>query len=186
MVEFALIAPLLLFLIMGAFELSVALRMANGVESASAAGARVTSQLGDEPLADYYTLDVIRSALGEVDGFTVTDVIVFEAGDPGRTTPPSACLGPPRDRVNSCNHYSASDLSSLSLAAFGQAGAGNTCDSNDLSRYFCPGADRIVDQSDGLTFVGVWIQGRRQSMSGLMPFMSETVSAATVMRVEPR
>ncbi len=186
MVEFALVAPLLVLLLMGALELSVALRSANGVESSSAAGARVVSQLGNDPLADYYTLDAVRSSVGEIQGFTVTDVIVFVADSAGRVKPPPACLAPPSDRSNQCNHYTAADLATLDIDDFGQAGPGNSCDSDDLSRYFCPADDREVDQSAGLTYVGVWVQGQRESVTGMLPWLEDTVSAATVMRVEPQ
>ncbi len=186
MVEFALVAPVLVFLLMGALELSVALRSANGVESASAAGARVASQLGDDPLTDYYTLDAVRSAVGEIQGFTVTDVIVFIADSAGRVEPPPSCLTPPSDRSNQCNHYTAADLATLDVDDFGQGGPGHSCDSDDLSKFFCPGQDREVDQSAGLTYVGVWVQGQRESVTGMLPWIEDTVSAATVMRSEPQ
>jgi len=81
MVEFAIVAPLLLLLVMGMVEFGLAFKDRLTIASASREGARVGSSAGTDPSADYYVLLAVESALsGAIAKSDITEVVVRKVG----------------------------------------------------------------------------------------------------------
>ena len=64
MVEFALIFPLFIILVMGVIEFGLAFNAILGVNRASEQAVQVASEAGNDPAADCYILQQVESALG--------------------------------------------------------------------------------------------------------------------------
>lgn len=81
MVEFAIVAPLLLLLVMGMVEYGLAFKARLTIASASREGARVGSSAGTDASADYYILQAVETALsGAIDRSKITEVVVQKPG----------------------------------------------------------------------------------------------------------
>lgn len=74
MVEFALVLPLLLLVLIGVVQFALVYHAQNVATTAAQEGARLgAAEDGDAMVAQGRTLDVLRSGLGDVgDGFAVT------------------------------------------------------------------------------------------------------------------
>ncbi len=90
LVEFVLVAPLLILLLLGTAEMGLAIRDWLTVTSASRSGARVGTAAANNPAADTAILGAVEAAMSTSDFDSVTSVWVYAvtpAGDrdPART-----------------------------------------------------------------------------------------------------
>jgi Flp pilus assembly protein TadG len=174
MLEFAIVAPLLLLLLFGIVEFGLAWRSYLTVSNSTRAGARVASDMGNDPLADWNALQAVRTGLRKAPANALQRVIIFDASSSG--VPTAECrAGTPRAGV--CNVYAPADLNRPSTA-FG------TCGGTSLDGPWCP-ASREVRQSMGADYVGVWIEYRHSYISSWLPGGGITIDDGTVMRLEP-
>ena len=189
-VEMAIVAPLLALLVAGIMEYGLLWRDDLTVTSATRAGARVASNLGDSYLSDYEALVSLDAALASIDGITIEGVLIYHA-DAADGTPHSSCFdvsGDPQSSNNECNFYSAADL--ITVAALDCSVSCTEFPDNGncfggMSVNFCPQQDRETDQATGVTDVGVWVRINREYTTGIFPGEGVTITDYTVMTVEP-
>ena len=205
MVEFALVAPLIFFLIFGLIEMGFASLDYLTLANATRTGARLLSASQDNATADLQTLLAIEKAISVINTKNIDQVIIFNATDDGKArtvdnAPASACIATDFSATSSaqgsndgsgyhqCNVY-------IPLRDFGAGGI----DSATPSRYVCnaltpPGStyasywcptSRVVKIADGLSDVGVWVEVDHHWITG---FFGTDVKMHnnTVMRIEPR
>lgn len=82
MVEFALIAGVLVFLVIGAAEFGFFFKDALGVSAGTRNGARVAAQAGDSSGADCFILEAAAGAIRDLNG-QVIEVSIFESNEAG-------------------------------------------------------------------------------------------------------
>ena len=184
-VEVAIIMPLLVLLVSGIIEFGMAWRDSLTVSSGTRSAARVVSNLGGNRLSDYEALLTLDAALQGLSTSNVAGVMIYD-GSAADGSVPAACLGSggtPTSVSGLCNYYTASMLSSISLANFDGASA-TTCSSTSWDHFFCP-TSRETRQNMGLQEVGVWVRVKRDWVTKMFPGQGLTVEHQTVMNVEP-
>ena len=179
LVELCLIAGLLLVLAFGVVEFGSAWNRELQVETASRAGARVGSSLGNQRMADYGLLQAAKAALNSIGMSNVNYVEVYKttAADGSR---PSSCAGTnPTSQTNLCNVYTGSYLNTMSQADFTGT---SSCGSTAPDRYWCPTSRQAV-QSLGADYLGVWIKAQYTTITGIFhsPFY---MTSEAVMQLE--
>ena len=171
MVEFLVIVPVLLMLMVGLVELGLVQRDRLIASSASRAAARVISSGGDSRLADFDGLKAAEAALADMATAEVVRVVVFAP------TAPAPCLTGSVNNV--CNHYGPADLA----RGAGEFTGTNNCSGASPDKAWCP-TSRETEQDRGLDWVGVYVELRHRSSAPM--FGDRPLTAETVMRVEPR
>jgi len=83
LVEFALIFPLIMFLVVGATDVSTLLDNHLDVVYAARTGARVGSILGTAPASDCAIIGAIRAAISPVRGLQLTRIDIYQANASG-------------------------------------------------------------------------------------------------------
>ncbi len=84
MVEMLVVTMLLVLIVFGIIEFGNGFSNKLQVETATRAGARVGSSLGNDRLADYNLLQSVRSALAKLGYSNVDYVVVYKSTDTGR------------------------------------------------------------------------------------------------------
>ncbi|MEL7158904.1 MAG: TadE/TadG family type IV pilus assembly protein [Actinomycetota bacterium] len=179
LVEFALVATLLVTLVVGVLEVGSAWSDYQSLNQASRSGARVASQVGLQGEADQQALLAVESALGPL-GNSVSRIVIYEAGADGAM--PAACQTATAgyNGTANCNVYDATSLANLTTP--GWWGTGTSCGTADGN--WCAPTERSDDLSDA-TFVGVVVEVERNYLTGLFGGGTQSMSEITVMRVEP-
>ena len=180
-IEFALVALLLLTLSAGAYDYGQAWRTGLTVNEAARTGARVGSAGGTDRAADFNALSGLKASLassGKLDD--VVRVVVFRSDEPdGRVPEPcklgstNACQVIPGDDFSNTNWES--DLTTATLA--------NGCLQIATAQNWCP-TTRNNNQNLA-EFYGVWVQLRHDFMFPVMGSGTD-VERTAVMRLEPK
>lgn len=184
LVEFALIAPVLVLLAVGVMEFGFAWREVNRIERVVASASRVGASQANDKYADFDILRTIDAALAgaHVD---VTKVIVYEADGPG-DTPPASCTALSTGGVGGvCNVYNATQVGTANPSVgfpnrlfTDPTGCGSGWDAS-----WCPITDR--ERRRPLNdYVGVWIQTTYEGITGLVP-TTLTIERSSVFAIEP-
>ena len=186
MVELALVVPLLLSLCAGTFEFGMAWRASLSAQTAVRAATRIGSQLGPDPMADYYSLTALRASLlsaGLLNG--VVRVVIFRS-DTTDGKVPSTCAGGTAGS-DKCIVVSGSQLqnqmtqANFAVSADGKTGTG--CYTPAVVQTWCPSAR--INMQITAEYLGVWVQLQqgyftREFGSGV------TIQRTSVMRLEPK
>lgn len=185
LVEFVLIAPLLVLIVAAIFEFGLAFRDSMTLSNALRSGARVGSNAGRERQADYTILKSIEAAMTEFPTARVERIIVYKAATTNSAVP-AACLavsgsGGVNTSTVSCNVYQSSDMA-RPLSDFGGT---TSCSATSPDRYWCPTA-RQNQQALGADYLGVWMQIRYEYVTNVFPGSGITITDRAVMRLEPR
>lgn len=185
LVEFALVAPLLVVLVLGTIEFGLAWRARLDVETAVSLAARQNSNLGDFRPADYESL---QSMVGSIDNdaITITKVVIYKATGPnGEPQNPSCLTATPSStgngRSGACNIYHPDQLANLTDQRFGPGAT--DCDGGEWDRWWCP-PNRNADQGDPPDYLGVYIEAELDATTNLFGD-SFTITERGVMRLEP-
>ncbi len=167
MVEFAIIAMVLLTLAIGAFEMGMAWSDSQLVTQAARTGARSASQLGTNAAADSFSVESIEAALGSLGG-NVTRIVVFEANAADGSMPSACETATPPGIAGSCSIYDGTDFGTYASWVDGS---------------WTPSARQ--NSFDNADFVGVTIEVERPYMTGLFGSTVFNMSDTAVMRIEP-
>lgn len=162
MVEFALIAVLLVSLVFGVIEGGLLFRSKLALSNSVDEAARRGSVAADSATADYQILQQILRHSSD-GGSSITTVVIYKA-DPDDVEPSAACrLGQP-GRTN-CNYYTAADFA-REESDFGACGT--------LDGGWCPTSR---DASLAGDLLGVWVDGDYTPISGIVSDISLTQNA---------
>ncbi len=167
MVEFAIIAMVLLTLAIGAFEMGMAWSDSQLVTQAARTGARSASQLGTNAAADSFSVESIEAALGSLGG-NVTRIVVFEANAADGSMPAACETASPPGIAGSCSIYDGTDFGTYASWVDGS---------------WTPSARQ--NSFDNADFVGVTVEVERPYMTGLFGSTVFNMSDTAVMRIEP-
>ncbi len=189
LVEFAMVASVLLLLVAGAFDYGWAWRAGLATNEAVRTATRVGSGQNTSPGADYYALNGLRSAmvaagkLGDVE-----KVVIFKSSTVDGKVPASCLAATP---TGTCNVLTGAQLANLSLSSFNLTiGANNTvtgtgCLTSAASKRnaWCP-TSRSNNQDTGADYYGVYLE---MTYDHQFPFLggSTKVTRTSVMRLEP-
>lgn len=180
LVEFVLIATLLVTMVFGALDIGFQWRFAHEATSASRAGARYGARLGDDRLADINILATVRTTL-EAAGIRedLNRVVIYRANTDGK--PPASCM---REfgASGACNVYPRTALRLDPPLSESSVDAQGCIPGHARYSGWCP-AVRDTSQADGDT-IGVLVVVDTQSITGLFPSREST--RHTAMRIEPR
>lgn len=195
LVEMAIVSPFLALMLAGILEYGTLWRDSLTATSSSRAAARVVTNLGDDPLADYQALLALHSGLAPIEGHTLEYVMIYLAsavdGQPSATCFDGAG-DPVKDSGGFCNVYTGADVATIvglscsDDSPCDEFPTDSACAGTDsLTADFCPGI-RQTDQNVGLTSVGVWVRISRDYTTGIFPGDGVTMEEYSVMKVEPR
>ncbi len=190
LIEFALVAPVLIVLVLGLIEFGTFWREQNLLVRSSQSASRTGATQGTQRYADYNTLQSIRSSLSALDNSTIDKVIIYRA-DSADGRVPAACksIAAPNDltakgsAANRCNVYSQAqvDYAGSPLSVFRGT---DSCSGGSWDAFWCPSnRSRGTDVSDP-DYVGVYVQVSYETVSGLLTD-TLTASATAVFRLEP-
>lgn len=154
MLEFALIAVILLTMFFGIIEGGLLVRARNSIDNASDEAARRGAVAGDAALADWMILQQIRTR-GTIQAVDINFVVVYKAPN-SSAEPPAACLTGV-GVADLCNVYNREDFEEDS-SAFG-------CTQSHLDANWCP-TDRTGE--NGIEFLGIWIDATHDGLTGVM------------------
>ncbi len=179
LVEFSLVAVILVSLVLGVFEVGMAWSDHQSLTQASRSGARVGSQLGVLPQADNETLRAIEAGFGNTNT-TIARVVIYEAGANGEM--PSACETAVAgyNGAANCNVYDATSIAALNNPALW--GSGTSCGTADGN--WCSVTDRDNTQQTA-SYLGVHVEMERTWVAGFFGVGTHTMTETTVMRIEP-
>jgi Flp pilus assembly protein TadG len=175
LVEFALIASFLTFLVLGVADLGYLWQTRMTVQNATRAGARVGSSMNTSLTSDYSLLAAVRAGLNDVGLSNVTAVIVYKSATSDGVVP-STCKTTLTSQSGSCNVYTGAQLTSLLAGSF-------QCGASALDRFWCPSSRQALLGS-GPDYLGIWV---KVTVPRLMKVFgaTATITDSSVMRLEP-
>jgi hypothetical protein len=186
LLEAAACLQLLAVLAFGIVEVGFAFRDKLTENSSSRGAARVISNAGNAPSADYQGVLALRGALASIPQAQIDRVVIFKADDSGNPTDPT-CL---RTSViaqhgvtNACNVYSAAEIFNSAAGDFGSSS--NTKCSGTIDSKWCPAGRVRPTTSVPGDNVGIWLSLRYSTKTKLFSFTTITMTDKYVMRVEP-
>ncbi len=180
LVEFVLLAPVLVLVVAGVLEFGMAWRDSMTVSNALRSGARVGSNAGRDRLADYDILKSIESAMKEIpDTARVQRIVIYKA-DTTNSAPSAACMaGTPVTGL--CNVYTGADMARPQSDYSGTT----SCGGSAPDRFWCP-TSRQNQQALGADYLGVWMQVKYNWVTHVFPGTGLTIKDRAIMRLEPR
>lgn len=182
LVEFAMVALLILTLLAGAYDYGRAWRVGLAANEAARAGARVGSGQGDVKTADFSLLTSVKSALessGELS--RVTRVVVFKATSTNGAIP-SLCKTS-TGSGQSCNILTGDQFRNLPTSSGGTNLTTTGCINASLTKNWCPTTRNKVQLT--ADYLGVWVQVEYRYY---FPLLGNTtmVERQAIMRLEPK
>lgn len=176
LLEFTLVAPILLLLTFGTFEFGMFFKDYLSVANTTRAGARVGSAAGSGADADYQILQAVKAAAAALPGGAnaIEQISIYKststAGGPTTTCQTTSSAG------DKCNVYTASAFSQP-LSRFG-------CGAGSIDFVWCP-TTRSDSQAVGPDYIGVWVKTTHGFVTKMFG-TSRVIADHVVMRIEPR
>lgn len=176
LLEFALVAPVLLLLIFGALEYGMFFKDYLTVSNTTRTGARVGSAAGSGADADYQILQAVKAAATALPGgsSSIQAISIYKATSAGGG--PSATCQTASSSADKCNTYTA--------AAFAQPLTKFGCGAGSIDSVWCP-TTRGDSQAIGPDYLGVWVKTTHGFVTKLFG-TSRTITDGVVMRIEPK
>ncbi|MCU0267750.1 MAG: pilus assembly protein [Acidimicrobiales bacterium] len=192
LVEFALLAPFIVVLVLGILEFGTAFRTGNSLERVVSSAGRTASTQGTAPFTDFDVLQVVNAGLAGEDRVTVERVIIYKSSN-ADGDPLPACTAISPSGTGSfgvpgwCNVYSATQVANTNPGVgFRRTGTpGNlACASGAWDEQWCPTNERdqippTVDQ------VGVQIDVQYDTLTGLVNAGDLDFTRRAVYEIEP-
>ncbi len=192
LVEFALVAPLLLVLLFGLIDYGRMTNEDNVLIRSTQAAARTGASQGPDRFADYNVLQSLEASLSVLDGSTIERVVIYKASSANGKVP-AACanLAIANDLtakgVNSggtrCNVYSQAQVEFRGnlLARFP---GGASC-SGGWDAAWCPATrSRGTDTTDP-DFLGVYVKVKVTPLTGIVGLPVNSMTSSAVFRLDP-
>jgi Flp pilus assembly protein TadG len=189
LVEFALLVPVLISLLLGVTEYGLAWKNDDVLASSLRAAVRTAAQAGGQPStapqADRLALEAYVGSMGQAKRMATQKVVIYQinsSNSNGRV--PAACLDPANEAaggVNTatvkCNIYTAADLANLAASNFG-------CGSGRWDNSFCPTNRSRSLTGSGPEQFGIYAAARYTALTRLIPGSSMTMTDYAAGRVE--
>ncbi len=179
-VELAFVAPMLVVMLLGLFEIGGIWRDHQSITHASRSGARVGSQLADTGEADLEVLLAIEAALGPL-ADDLSRIVIYEADANGDMPAPCVSAAAGYSGGSNCNVYDGATMANL--ATPGWWGSGTSCGTADGN--WCAPTERDTAQASA-TFLGIEVEIEHSYLTKFFGAGTTTISESTVMRLEPQ
>ncbi|HET8896064.1 MAG TPA: TadE/TadG family type IV pilus assembly protein [Protaetiibacter sp.] len=180
LIEFALVAPILLMLVVGIFEYGNAYRQIGGVERSSQQGARTAASMANHRMADYEALRAIDTATRGLQGVSVDRVIIYRSTRADGAVPNATCFTSSVSGV--CNTYTGAQVRNTSPSGFSGGNPRATTCAGSVDAAWCPlGRSR---QQATIARIGVHITLTYESVTNLLP-TTITLESEAVFQIDP-
>jgi Flp pilus assembly protein TadG len=182
LVELAICCTLIIVIAFGIVEFGNAWNRKLEVETASRAGARVGSGLGNDRSADKGLLQATASVLGDFGLENVNYVVIYKSTTADGKRQGTCANDPPVASAGLCNVYTGTQLQNLNSLDFSSSCTGNS--GSAVDKNWCPTGRQNV-QSVGADYLGVYVEANYVTVTGLFksPF---SLASRAVMRLEPK
>ncbi len=164
LIEFSLVALLLATIGLGTFELGTAWSDSQLVTQAARSGARVAAQLSDDPNADVLIVEAVEAAVGDLTTADVRIVIYDASAADGAMVATCETANPP-GKNGKCSVYDESHFTTFSQGSWDPD-------------------DRSTDLLNPV-YIGVLVEVRRPTLTGLFSPLTFDMHDTAVMRAEP-
>lgn len=182
LVEFSLVAMILIVLAGGAFDYGLGWRMGLVTNEAARSGARTGSGSGKEVFTDWYALSGARASLASGNHLdAVQRVVIYASTTPGGEVPDKCKDETKTPTTELCNVLTGKQFRELVQTDFDPI-TGCIKPGRATATKWCP-ANRSTVQLDA-PYYGVWIKTTYDRMFKL-PSNTITVERDAVMRIEP-
>ena len=165
LVEFSIVAMLIMTLAIGTYEMGMAWNDAQLVTQAARSGARVAAQLGSDGQTDQRTREAVEAALDDL-GPGLVKVVIYDAGAADGAVPPPCVSANHPGSTGKCSVYHEIHFTGLAQGAW-----------DPTTR---------LDQLTNADYVGVLVEVERPLMTGFFGTAPLTITDTAVMRIEPR
>lgn len=181
LVEFVLVLPLLVTLVLGIFEFGNLWRQVGSLERAAHQGARAVAAQANGRYADYEALRAVDAVTRGLSGITVERVIIYRAtSDDG--TVPAACLNGPV--AGTCNVYTGNQVRTVSPAGFPSGSLTNpNCAGGSWDAAWCP-VSRPRSELNPVR-IGLHLTVSYEPITGFFPGIGSTIERYAVFQIEP-
>ena len=181
LIEFVLVAPVLILFALGILEFGNAYSQIGSVERAAQQGARAVSSMGNGRYADYEALRAIDASTRGLSGVTVEKVVIFNATSITDGEVPDSCLTSSRSGL--CNTYTGAQVRSPNPSGFGgDSGEDAYCASGAWDSAWCP-VGRPRDHNNR-TRIGVHLVLTYHPITQMFPG-EITIERTAVYQIEP-
>ncbi len=180
LVEFVIVIPLFMVIVLGIFEIGKAWESNQTVVQAARSGARTVTQLGQHSQADHQAVQAIMATFGNDQG-DVQRIVIFEADANGDA--PSGCLSGSAPSGAECNVYGPAEFADIGDDSEWADTDDWGCATGDHSDNWCP-SDRNNQQRTA-EYVGVRVEFVEQYQTGFFGGGTYVITETTVMRIEP-
>lgn len=180
LVEFAMIAMFLLFILGSAYDYGMTWRVTLIANEAARAGARTGSSLDQQPLADWYALTNARASLSAGNQLQNVQRVVIYKSTTVDGSVPSICATATSTTLD-CNVLSGAQFRALAQADF-NATTGCINTAKAIAANWCPNQRNNVQLS--ADYYGFWVQTRYNNQFKVTG-AGMNVNRSAVMRLEP-
>jgi hypothetical protein len=157
------------------------------VRHMSLSGARSASSQGADVYSDYTMLQAVKKNASDMKHSNITMVVIYRASGPNDRVPAACKSGSVANTAGTrgCNRYVGSDLS-RPQTDFGCVDSGGS--PTLIDRFWCPTSRKTaLGGSNGPPdYVGVYVEGRQNSLTRMFGKTQYTFASDTVIRIEPR
>lgn len=189
LVEFALVVPFLVVLLLGTMEYGRTWSEKNTLVRSTQSAARTGASQGPDRFADYNTLKAIEASLSSLGRSTIERVVIFRS-DTANGQVPATCanvaiandLSAKGNAGSRCNIYSEAQVKYAgNVLSFFPPG---TC-TGGWDAAWCPlTRSRGTDVTDP-DYLGVYVKVRYNALTGVIGTPTTTLNATSVFRLDP-
>ncbi len=192
LVEFALVAPLLLVLVFGLIDYGRMLNDDNTLTRTVQSAARTGAGQGTDRFADYNIVQSIEASLATLDGSTIERVVVFKSTTADGVVPAACRDLAIVDNLNAkgvstggvrCNIYSKAQIEFRGNLLTRFPSTSGCVGGWDAA--WCPTTrSRGTDLTDP-DFLGVYVKLKTTALTGIVGLPTQTLSSTSVFRLDP-
>lgn len=181
LVEFALVLPVVVVLVLGLLEYGNLWRQVGTLERAAQQGARAVSAQADGRFADYEGLRAVDAVTRGMSGVEVDRVVIYRATSSDGEVPPTCLSG---SQAGLCNHYTGSQVETTNPVGFPAGSASDpTCAPGSWDIAWCPTSRPRGDVNP--IRIGVHVTVSYTPVTGILPGPTVTVERDAVFQIEP-
>jgi Flp pilus assembly protein TadG len=185
LVEFALVLPLIVLMLLGVFEYGTAWRESLNIAGAVRAASRQAANVGSGRSADYLAIQSFASVMGAAKNVTVTKLVVYKTTSAtGAPLDPSCFTSAAPSASYQCNVYTGTQVANIGANYLTNFGPSDTSCTGAWDANWCPLVRKDL-QSDPPDYLGVYVEVTYRGVTKLIP-TTRTFTDKAVTRIEPR
>lgn len=179
-----MVMPVFVLLLMGIFEMGLAVHNYLKVDGAAGAAVRALSVDGAAIDTDYVTMQTLRHGLSSFDVDNIEMIVVFEA-ESADAEMPAYCRSNPIPAGSPCNAYTPADFFLAFLDDTGAQTGHWGCGATARDQNWCPtGRQDALSDPGGPDYVGIYVRVDSPSVTGMVG-PGRTFEVTHIARIEP-